>query len=156
MEKARQAGAAAVSKAKEAGKEVLGATREAGAEAIDKAKCAAADAVGKAKETVAAVGEMATQAASAVGQKANDLTSAAGHELRDFGESIGKKAPHEGLAGAASQAVAEGIKGGGRYIEEAKLSGMAEDVEQLVRTHPIPALLVCFGIGYCVGRVMKD
>jgi len=156
LEKARQAGSAAVSKAQEAGREGFAAAKEAGADAIDKAKGTAADVVGKAKETVAAVGEMATQAASAAGQKADDLTSAAGHEIRGFGDTISKKAPHEGFAGAASQAFAEGVKGGGRYIEEAKLSGMAHDIEGVVRNHPIPSLLVCLGIGYCLGRLTKD
>ena len=60
------------------------------------------------------------------------------------------------MAGRASQAVADTVKGSGQYIEEAKLSGMAHDVEHVIKNHPIPALLVCFGIGYCIGRAMKD
>jgi hypothetical protein len=145
LEHAKQAGAEALTKAKEAGNEALSAAKEAGAEAL-----------GKAKEAVASVGEMATQAASAVGHKADDMTAAAGHELKEFGANVAKKSPHDGLTGAASQAVAEGIQGTSRYIEGAKLSGMAHDVEQVIKNHPIPALLVCFGIGYCLGRAMKN
>jgi hypothetical protein len=52
--------------------------------------------------------------------------------------------------------VAEGVKGSGRYLEEAKLSGMAHDVETVVKNHPIPAMLVCLGVGICIGRVLKD
>jgi len=156
MEHAKEAGTEALNKAKEAGKEALSMAKEAGAEAIDKAKEAGAEALGKAKEAVGSVGEMATQAASAVGQKADDLTAAAGHGIKEFGDTVAKKAPHEGLAGAASQAVAETIKGSGRYLEEAKLSGMAQDVEQVIKNHPIPALLICLGIGFCLGRAMKD
>src|SRR5438132_8490987 len=136
LEQAKEAGSEALSKAKEAGKEAFAMAKEAGAEAL-----------GKAKEAVASVGEMAAQTASAVGQKADNLTADAGHEIKQFGDTVANKAPHDGLTGAASQAVAEGIKGTGRYIEEAKLSGMAHDVEHLVKNHPIPALLVCFGIG---------
>jgi ElaB/YqjD/DUF883 family membrane-anchored ribosome-binding protein len=145
LEQAKDAGAEALNKAKEAGKEAFASVKEAGAEALDKAK-----------GTVESVGHMATQAASAVGNKADDLTAAAGHELKAFGETVAQKAPHDGIAGTASQAVAEGIKGTGRYIEDAKLSGMAHDVEQVIKNHPIPALLICFGIGVCLGRAMKD
>jgi len=156
MEHAKEAGTEALNKAKEAGKEAISMAKEAGAEAIDKAKEAGAEALGKAKEAVGSVGEMATQAASAVGQKADDITAAAGHGIKEFGDTVAKKAPHEGLAGAASQAVAETIKGSGRYLEEAKLSGMAHDVEQVIKNHPIPALLITLGIGFCLGRAMKD
>jgi hypothetical protein len=145
LEQAKEVGADAMNKAKEVGKDALNVAKEAGS-----------DALGKAKDAVASVGDMATQAASTVGNKANDLTAAAGHEIREFGNTIAKKAPHDGMAGAASQAVAEGIKGSGRYLEEAKLSGMAQDVEQVVKNHPIPVLLACLGIGFCLGRAMRD
>jgi hypothetical protein len=145
LEQAKEVGAEAMTKAKEVGKDALSAAKEVGA-----------DALGKAKEAVSSVGDMATQAASTVGNKADDLTAAAGHEIREFGRTVAKKAPHDGMTGAASQAVAEGIKGSGRYIEEAKLSGMAHDVEQVIKNHPIPALLACLGIGFCLGRAMRD
>jgi len=152
----KEKGAEALEKVKETGAAALEKTKEAGAEAFGKVKEAGAEVLGKAKEAAGAVGAMATETASAVGRKADDMTAAAGHEIKEFGETIGKKGPHDGMAGQASQAVADTIKGGGRYIEEAKLSGMAHDVEQVIKNHPIPALLVCFGIGYCVGRALKD
>lgn len=156
LENAKEAGKEAMGKAQEAGKEAFSMAKEAGAEALAKAKEAGAEALGKAKEAVGSVGEMATQAASAVGKKADDLTAAAGHEIREFGATIAKKAPHDGVTGAASQAVADTIKGSGRYIEDAKLSGMAHDVEQVVKNHPIPALLLCLGVGFCIGRAMRE
>jgi len=142
--------------ATEAGQEALQKTKETGDEALQKVKEAGGEVLGKAKEAAVAVGEMASHAASAVGHKADDLTASAGHGIKEFGDTISKKAPHEGLTGAASQAVAEGVKSSGQYIEEQKLSGMAHDVEQVVKNHPIPALLICFGIGFCLGRVLKD
>jgi len=152
----RDKGAEALEKVKDAGNTAVEKTKEMGSEAYGKAKDAGADVLGKAREATGAVGAMATETASAVGRKADDLTGAAGHGLREFGESMGKRAPHEGMAGQVSQAVADTIKGSGQYIEQAKLSGMAHDVEQVIKNHPIPTLLVCFGIGYCVGRAMRD
>jgi hypothetical protein len=156
MEKAKEAGAQALDKAKEAGTQAMTSAKEMGAEAVDKVKEAGAAAYDKAKGAAESVGEMATQAACAVGHKADDLTGAAGHEIKAFGDTLAKKSPHEGMAGHASQAVADTIKSAGRYLEDGKLSGMAQDVEQVIKNHPIPALLICFGIGVCIGRAMKN
>lgn len=152
----KEKGAEALDKAKDAGAEALDMAKDIGAEAFDKVKDAGAQALGKAREAVGSVGDMAVETASAVGNKADDMTAAAGHGIKEFGDTIGKKAPHDGMVGHASQAVADTIKGSGQYIEEHKLSGMAHDVEKIIKDHPIPALLVCFGLGYCVGRALKD
>jgi hypothetical protein len=153
FDKAKDAGSDMIN---EGGKDFAGAVKEVGTEAWGKAKDVGAGVVDKAKEAATAVGGMATSAAAAVGHKADDLTAAAGHEIKGFGDTLAKKSPHEGLTGAASQAVAEGMRGSGRYLEEAKLSGMAQDVEKLIKNHPVPALLVCLGIGFCIGRALKD
>jgi len=138
------------------GNQSMEKAKEGGVDALEKVKEAGAEAFGKAKETAASVGEMASQTVSAAGKKADDMTAHAGHEIKEFGDSMAKKLPHEGFAGRASQAVTDTIKEGGKYIEEHKLSGMAHDVETVVKNHPIPALLVIFGIGFCLGRAMKD
>lgn len=156
VDKTKEAGAEAVDKAREIGADTFGKAKDAGAQVLGKAREACGSAADAAIETAAAVGHKAAETASAVGHKADDLTGAAGHEIREFGETIGRKAPQEGLAGKASQAVADTIKGSGQYIEEQKLSGMAHDVEQVIKNHPIPALMVCFGIGFCIGRAMKE
>jgi hypothetical protein len=125
-------------------------------EPFDKVKEAGAQAVDKAKEAAVSVGEMASQAVSAVGLKADELASTAGADIKKFGDNLREKAPHEGVIGHASQAVADTIKGGGRYLEEAKLSGMADDVTHLIVKHPMPAVLICLGVGFMLGRVLKD
>lgn len=136
--------------------QTLEKAKEAGAEAFGKVKEAGAEALGKAKEAAGSVGEMASETWTAAGKKADDMTAAAGHKIEEFGENIAKKMPHEGIAGKAGQAVADTIKGGGHYIEQHKLSGMAHDVETVIKNHPIPALLICFGLGFCIGRAFKD
>jgi ElaB/YqjD/DUF883 family membrane-anchored ribosome-binding protein len=125
-------------------------------QALDKAKQAGNQALGRAKEAVESVEEMALQAAAAVGHKADDLTAACGHEIKEAGDALAHKLPQSGLPGKASHVVTDTLHESGRYIEEAKLSGIAHDVAQVVRNHPMPAMLICFGIGFCLGRVMKD
>jgi len=156
LDKAKEAGADTLDKIKEAGTEALDKAKDIGADALGKVKEAGADVLGKAQQAAASVGEMAVQTAAAAGKKADDLTAAAGHEVKAFGDNLGKKMPHEGVAGKASQFVADSIKEGGSYIEEHKLSGMAHDVEQIIKNHPVPAVLICLGIGFCIGRAMKD
>ena len=122
-----------------------------------------AQAAGKAKEAAASVGEMASHAASAVGAMANqaasdlgrkvdDLTADAGVRLQQMADKVGKQAPHDGLMGSASQTLAKTVKEGGKYIERTKLSGLAENVAQLIRRNPVPAVLVALGVGWYVGR----
>jgi hypothetical protein len=166
-ENAKDAGREALSKGKEAGEQATQAARQEGQDMVDKAKDAGAqvmdkvrDAGGqvmdKAKETAQSVGTMASETACMVGKKAEDATAAAGHSIAEFGDKISEKAPQAGFAGAAAQKVGETIKEGGRYIEEHKLSGMAHDVEAIIKNHPIPALLAVFGIGFMIGHAMKE
>jgi hypothetical protein len=125
-------------------------------EPLDKAKEAGAQAVDKAKEAVASVGEMASQGAAAFGKKADDLTATAGSDISKLGDRLSQNTPHAGMLGHASQAVAETIKEGGHYLEEAKLSGMADDVTKLIQRNPVPAVLIGIGIGFILGRAMRD
>jgi hypothetical protein len=140
-DKAKQSG----HEAKEAGKDALGKVKEAGSQAVSKAG-----------EAMQSVGSMASETASTVGKKADDLTAAAGHGVAALGETIAEHTPHEGITGRVSQAVAGTIKESGKYIEEHKLSGMVKEVEQVVKNHPIPALLIVLGLGFCLARALRD
>jgi hypothetical protein len=166
-ENAKDAGREALSKGKEAGEhaaqaarlegqETLEKAKDAGGNIMDKAKDAGAEMMDKAKEAAQSVGTMASDTACMVGKKAEDATAAAGHSIADFGQKIADQAPQAGFAGAAAQKVGDTIKEGGRYIEEQKLSGIAHDVEAVIKNHPIPALLAVFGIGFMIGHAMKD
>ena len=120
--------------------------------ATDKAKEAVASAGQMARHAVSASEAMACQAASDVGQRANNLTARVGSEIHEIGDSMERSMPHSGVLGAASQAVAESVKSGGEYLEDAKLSGMVDDVASLIRKNPIPSVLISMGIGWFVAR----
>lgn len=74
-------------------------------------------------------------AASCVVRKAEAATAAVG-----------------GMAGAAASAVSEGIANTARHLRRDGLPGIAGDLTNLVRRHPIPAMLVGVGVGYLVSR----
>jgi hypothetical protein len=156
VDKAKELGNEAVDKAKDVGNQALDKAKDLGNQAVEKAKDVGHQALDKAKETATSVGEMAGQAATTVGEKANALTSTAGSDIRALGNKLSENTPHEGVFGHASQAVAATLKEGGKYIEDAKLGGMAEDVTKMIKRHPIPAVLIGIGVGFCLGRILKD
>jgi hypothetical protein len=121
-------------------------------QAADKAKEVAVSVGQMASHAASAVGVMASQAATDVGRKADEFTASAGVGIQGLGDRLGKQAPQSGLLGSVSHAAARTVKEGGEYIENAKLSGMTEDIAQLVRRNPIPAVLIAIGLGWFVGR----
>jgi len=150
-----------------------GSNKQEWAPTVDKAR----EIAEKAKETAASVGELASDAATAVGamaskaacdagsmasqaacdvgKKADNLAASAGAGLHQWGESLRRNAPHESVLGSASQAVAQSVKDGGDYLEHAKLSGITEDIAQVVRRNPIPAVLIAIGLGWFVAHKLR-
>ena len=133
-----------------------GVNNQEWAQATDDAKEAAASVGEMASHAASAVGAMASQAACDVGKKADDLTASAGVGIQGLGDRLSKNAPQAGVLGSASQAVARTVKDGGKYMEDAKLSGMTEDIAQLIRRNPIPAVLIGFGLGWFLCRKLRS
>ncbi len=126
------------------------------ARAADKAKEAAKFLSEIAADAASAVGAMASQAASTVGKNADDLTASAGVSVQELGDKLSQNTPQAGVLGSASQAVARGVKDGGEYLEDAKLSGMTQDLVQLIRRHPVPAVLIGIGLGWVAWRKLRS
>jgi hypothetical protein len=124
-------------------------------QAVGKAKEVAASAGEMAGYATNAVGAMASRAACDIGKEADHLTASAGTCIEGLGDRLSKNAPHSGILGNTSQAVAGAVREGGEYLQSAKLSGMTEDVAHLVRRNPIPAILIAIGLGWFVGRNLK-
>ncbi len=125
------------------------------AQAADNAKEAAVCAGDMAHHAASALGTMAGQAAGDVGTKADELIASAGAGIQSLGDRLGKMGPQTGALGSASQAVAQSVKDGGKYIEDAKLSGIAENIAQLIRRNPIPAVCIGIGLGWYMCRKLK-
>lgn len=64
---------------------------------------------------------------------------------------LGERGPREGMLGA----VADSLEKTGRYMQEEGIRGMAEDVTELIRRNPIPAMLVGVGIGFLLAKVLR-
>lgn len=93
-----------------------------------------------------------SQAVTNAGQKADQLTSDAGAGIQSLANNLGQRAPQSGVAGTAVKAVADSVRETGKYLEEAKLSGAADDAVALVRRYPVPAMLLAVGLGWYLAR----
>ena len=136
-------------------KEAADKTKEAAASVGELASDAACAVGAMASQAACDAGAMASQAACDVGKKADNLTASAGVGIQQWGDRLSKNAPHDGVVGSASQAFAKTIREGGEYIEDAKLSGITEDLAVLIRRNPIPAVLIALGLGWMVARKLS-
>jgi hypothetical protein len=64
-----------------------------------------------------------------------------------------EKLPDSGMIGAAKRPVAAALEQGSRYLRDEGLQGMTDDLSQVIRSHPLPAIFVAIGIGYFLARL---
>ena len=121
-------------------------------EYVDRAKDAASNVTDKAREVASSVMDRAKDAASNLGQKAQGGLESVGSGLTSAAGTIRENLPEEGMLHNVGTRVAEGLESGGRYIREEGFSGMADDLTDLIRRNPIPALLVGVGVGFLLAR----
>jgi len=117
---------------------------------------AASSAANRAKEMASSVTHAAGETASNVGHKAEEATSAVGGSMRSLAGTLRENLPHEGMMGSASSAVADTLDRGGRYLQEEGLQGIGEDLTNLIRRNPIPALLVGIAVGFLIARSVRS
>jgi hypothetical protein len=129
---------------------------DAAASVADKARDAASSAADKAREAASSVGHKISDAASTVGHKAEDATHSVGSGMQSLAGTIREKMPHDGVMGSATTAVADTLDRGGRYLKEEGLSGIGEDLTNMVRRNPIPALLIALGVGFLIARSTRS
>jgi len=122
----------------------------------EKAKDTAGNVIDKAKQAASTVAEKAKDIASAAGDKADTAVSSVGSGMQSLAGTIRDKAPSGGVLGGAASGVANALESSGRYIEEQGLSGMADDMTNLIRKHPIPAVLIGVGLGYLLARMTRS
>jgi len=99
--------------------------------------------------------DKAQELASTAGKRVDDATTALGERVKSMAGALRDRAPQEGMLGTASGAVADRLDTAGRYLQEEGIVGMAEDVTELIRRNPIPAMFVGIGIGYMMARLFR-
>lgn len=109
----------------------------------------------RARQFPAAVAERAKQAAAYVGDQAERATAAVGAGIESLGSAIREHEPACGTLHNAGEAVADKLEGGGRYLEKNGLKGIGNDVTDIIRRNPIPALLIGVGVGILLARMVR-
>jgi hypothetical protein len=102
------------------------------------------------------VKDKASGVAQTIGHKAEDATTAVGHGMQTAADKVRENTPNEGMLGNASRSVADAMDNAGKYVEDRNLTGMMEDVTNLVKRNPIPALLLGLGVGFLIGRLVSS
>lgn len=145
---------------KDQGHEHLERAKDAAGSAVEKGKEAAGTVMEKAKDVASNVasslGSTAGNVATAIGHTAENATAAVGRGMESVGEKIREKGPEKGILGSATRGVAGALESSGKYLEEKNLSGMAEDVTNLIKRNPIPALLIGIGVGFLLSRMLRS
>jgi hypothetical protein len=122
----------------------------------EKAKEIASNVAEKAREVGGSMAQGAQDMASNIGHKAQEATSAVASGMKSLAGTVRENMPREGMMGRASSAVADTLESGGRHLQQEGLGGIAEDLTNLIRRNPIPALLVGIGIGFLIARSTRS
>ncbi len=105
----------------------------------------------RAQEAGSQMAHRASEAASAAQHRADEALSSAGQGLSSLASQMRQNAPQGGMLGQASSAVAGRLEQGGRYLQEHGVRDMADDFSNVVRSYPLAALGVGFGLGFLLG-----
>jgi hypothetical protein len=129
--------------------------QDQGGNLADKAKDTATSTMDRAKDVASHAADKAKDFGRSAADMAENATSKVGSGIESMAGTLRDKAPHEGMVGTAAGKVADTLERGGRYLQEEGLSGIADDVTDLIKRNPIPALLVGVGIGFLLAQALR-
>jgi type IV secretory pathway TrbL component len=116
----------------------------------------AASQVGQAaKQTASTAMGKAQEMARDAGKRVEEATANLGERVQSVAGTIRERGPREGMLGTATERVADSLDTAGRYIQEEGIAGMAEDVTEIIRRNPIPAMLAGIGLGFLLARLFR-
>jgi len=107
-------------------------------------------------EVGSTIAQKASEVATTVGKKADDATSALGEGMRSWASSIRESEEGKGEGWSPMETVADTLDSGGRYLQQQGLSGIGEDITNMIRRNPVPAILVALAVGYLAARATQS
>lgn len=103
-------------------------------------------------EAVARIAAKAQELGANAANKAEEAATVFGEKMGSLAGVIRENAPR--LARTATT-VADGLESASSYLQEKPFEHLAKSFTSLVRSYPIPSLLVGFGLGYWLARNPK-
>jgi hypothetical protein len=134
--------------------DVTGKVQELASAVVLKTEDVASDVSQKAQDWAGNVADKAQETAAAAVHKTDDGIAAVGHQMNALGAKVREAAPHNGTVGATAKVVADDLQAGGQYLEGHGLEAIGKDLTDVVRNHPIPSVLVGFGLGCLIGMML--
>jgi len=141
---------------KDAASHVTDKAKDVASSAVDRTRDFAGQVADKARDVAGQAADRAKDAATATGRKADQMADTVGGGLSSAAESIRQHAPESGMLHKAADKVADTLDSGGRYLKEEGLTGMANDLTELIKRNPIPALLVGICLGALIARATRS
>jgi hypothetical protein len=124
--------------------------------AAEKVQDAGSKLAGAAQDAASAVTRGAGDVAGLASRKADDAASSVGSGMKSAAGYLREKAPQEGMLGSAASTAANTLESGGRYLQEEGFTGMMEDVTNMIRRNPWPALFLGVGLGFLLARTLSS
>jgi hypothetical protein len=91
-----------------------------------------------------------------VGDKADDVIHATGEHLSEMADTVRAKSPTGGPVGDLAASGADALDRSGSYLQQADLGDIRNDLETVIRRHPVESLVVGLGLGYLVARAIRS
>jgi len=129
-------------------------SKDAASSLGEKAKDAASAAMDKTRDAASNMADKAKDAGKRAGDMAADAANRLGEGMESLGKTVREKGPQGGVMGTASSRVAETLVGAGRYLGQEGFSGMANDLSDVIKRNPLPAVLIGIGLGFWIGMGM--
>lgn len=109
----------------------------------------------KSKEMASSLVQTVENVASNLGQKAEKARETVAGEMKNLAGTIRTSGPRAGVLGTAASGAAGTLEAGGKYLQDHDLNGIAKDVTDLIRRHPVQAIVLGLGVGFLVGRASR-
>jgi ABC-type transporter Mla subunit MlaD len=121
----------------------------------DKARDTEGQVADKVKDFASQTADRAKDFGKSATNMANTATARVGSGVESMADKLRDSAPREGVVHDAASKVADTLERSGRYLQEEGLAGMADDLTNVIKRNPIPAVLVGIGVGYLIAHALR-
>jgi len=146
----------AVEHGKDLAHDAAARARDVAGSLADAGRSAASGLADAGRSAASSVADAGRSAARNAGQAAESATSRAGEKVESLAGTVREYGPHSGVMGSATETVAHGLERGGQYLQDQGLSGLSNDLTEMVKRNPIPSLLFGIGLGFVLARLTSS
>lgn len=146
----------AVEHGKDLASDAAARARDVAGSLADAGRSAASGLADAGRSAAGSLADSARSAAQSAGRAADTAASRTGEGVESLAGTVREYGPRGGMFGQATETVAQGLERGGRYLEDQGFSGLANDLTDMVKRNPIPALLFGIGLGFVLARLTSS